>query len=89
MRDSFPRVETFDYYCCRLGDVILHGDLRRTGLKSRSHAIDSAYIEMKSLAVCRSNRSFALEFVESNIIGHVALLDRDSGSIDGPYRCPI
>jgi len=62
----------FDYYCCRLRDVILRGDLGWTGLKSRSHAIDSAYIEMKSLAVRRSNRSFALEFVESNIIGHAA-----------------
>ncbi|TGZ36182.1 hypothetical protein DBV15_07244 [Temnothorax longispinosus] len=66
-----------DYYCCRLGDVILRGDLERTGLKSRSHAIDSAYIEMKLLAVRREQHHRA------------PLLDHDSGSIDGPYHCPI
>lgn len=88
----FRGPDSLDYYCCRLGDVILRNDLGRTGLKSRSHAIDSAYIEMKSLAV-RSDRSFALGFVErATLSGTPArswfLIDR-CGAQSLSYLTPI
>lgn len=70
-----------DYYCCRFGDVILRGDLGRMGLKSRSHAIDSAYIEMKS----RSGPIDRLHWGLSRAPSSGALLNRDSLSIHGLY----